>query len=176
MGQPALWLRGAEGECRTAVVLDSLTDDYVVFHDFHPRGRDGGRISSNIDHIVVGPTGIFVIDSKNHGRSSVESADASKLTKQHVSAVSHQALTVRGWLKSQSDDDIRGVYVNAILVHVSRSAVVRKIQEHQVSVLPLRMLMKHLIVREKKMTTQQVAKIRRVLLQKRSSAPQLRQD
>ena len=53
--------RGAIGEERTALALDELGSDWVVFHDLHWPGR---RFAS-IDHVAIGPGGVFVIDSKN---------------------------------------------------------------------------------------------------------------
>jgi hypothetical protein len=56
------WRQGAEGERLTADVLRQLESaGWVVLHDLHWPGRP----YANIDHIVVGPTGIYVIDSKN---------------------------------------------------------------------------------------------------------------
>jgi hypothetical protein len=55
------WRRGARGERRTARQLDRLTDrGWVVFHDLAVPG-----FRANIDHLAVGPSGIFLIDSKN---------------------------------------------------------------------------------------------------------------
>jgi hypothetical protein len=54
------WRRGADGERRTARLLDRLTrDGYVVFHDLALPGSP-----ANVDHLVIGPSGVFVIDSK----------------------------------------------------------------------------------------------------------------
>jgi hypothetical protein len=53
--------RGALGERRTAEALEGLGDAWVQFHDL----RWPGRRLANVDHVVVGPGGIFVIDSKN---------------------------------------------------------------------------------------------------------------
>ncbi len=57
----AMFDKGAEGEARTAKALSRLGRDWVVLHDVQWPGR---RLA-NIDHVVVGPGGIFVIDSKN---------------------------------------------------------------------------------------------------------------
>jgi Nuclease-related domain len=58
--QVTAWRRGADGERRTARLLDRLTrDGYVVFHDLALPGSP-----ANVDHLVIGPTGVFVIDSK----------------------------------------------------------------------------------------------------------------
>jgi hypothetical protein len=58
----AAWEAGAEGERRTAAVLSDLaTEGWQVLHDVHWPGRP----FANIDHIIVGPPGVLVIDSKN---------------------------------------------------------------------------------------------------------------
>jgi hypothetical protein len=56
------WRRGAAGERRTARLLNPLErHGWVVLHDLAvPRSR------ANIDHLVVGPGGVFVIDSKQY--------------------------------------------------------------------------------------------------------------
>lgn len=56
------WLRGAEGERATAEVLTTLPRRrWVVLHDrLVPEGRRGWQV----DHVVVGPTGVWVVDSK----------------------------------------------------------------------------------------------------------------
>lgn len=57
-----LYERGADGEAATAQALDALPkDQWTVFHDV----RWPGRKLANVDHVVVGPGGVFVIDSKN---------------------------------------------------------------------------------------------------------------
>lgn len=53
---------GAEGEERVGAVLDSLAKHgYRMVHDAPLRGY------GNIDHIVVGPGGVFTIETKNAG-------------------------------------------------------------------------------------------------------------
>ena len=62
--------RGADGEEATAQALAPLAaQGWVVLHDVAWPGR---RLA-NIDHVAVGPPGVFVIDSKNwSGRVAVE--------------------------------------------------------------------------------------------------------
>lgn len=55
----ANWAKGADGERRTAATLADLPPPFVVLHDLHVPGS-----KANIDHLVIGPTGVFVIDSK----------------------------------------------------------------------------------------------------------------
>jgi hypothetical protein len=59
--QARTWQRGAQGERQTARLLGRLArDGYVVFHDL----AVPGNTRANVDHLVIGPTGVFVIDSK----------------------------------------------------------------------------------------------------------------
>jgi Nuclease-related domain len=55
------WQRGARGERHTARQLDRLTrHGWVVFHDLAvPDSR------ANADHLIIGPAGVFLADSKN---------------------------------------------------------------------------------------------------------------
>jgi hypothetical protein len=69
--QARSWQRGAHGERGTARLLDRLTrEGYVVFHDLAVPGSP-----ANVDHLVIGPTGLFVIDSKQWTGSVHQSAD-----------------------------------------------------------------------------------------------------
>jgi hypothetical protein len=65
------WRRGAAGERRTARLLGQLERlGWVVLHDL---GVPGSR--ANIDHLLIGPGGIFVIDSKQYrGRLRLDSS------------------------------------------------------------------------------------------------------
>lgn len=55
------WRRGADGERRTARRLKPLRKDgWVAVHDLPDHG-------GNIDHVVVGPGGVFVRNSKQLG-------------------------------------------------------------------------------------------------------------
>jgi hypothetical protein len=55
------WERGALGEELMAQRLTDLPDTFRVLHD---RRRRGTR--ANIDHIAIGPTGVWVIDAKRY--------------------------------------------------------------------------------------------------------------
>lgn len=58
--QARKWDKGAEGERRTAAVLSGLAaHGYVVLDDLSIPGS-----KANIDHVVVGPTGVTVIETK----------------------------------------------------------------------------------------------------------------
>jgi hypothetical protein len=56
------WRRGAAGERRTARLLSHLErHGWTVLHDLAVPGS-----RANIDHLVIGPGGVFVIDSKQY--------------------------------------------------------------------------------------------------------------
>lgn len=52
------FFRGARGEERVANVLSNLPDTYHVFNDFAVGG-------DYVDHVVVGPAGVFSIETKS---------------------------------------------------------------------------------------------------------------
>lgn len=59
------WATGADGEARTGRFLEPLrAEGFFVLHD---RRIPGSR--ANIDHIVIGPPGVFVVETKSFGGS-----------------------------------------------------------------------------------------------------------
>lgn len=58
----ATWGSGAEGEEKAAEYLGHLDIRYYVLHDVVLPGM----VRENIDHVVLGPNGIFVVETKNH--------------------------------------------------------------------------------------------------------------
>ena len=52
------WYRGALGEIHVAKVLKNLGPDWTVLHAV--------PATSDIDHVLIGPGGIFTINTKNH--------------------------------------------------------------------------------------------------------------
>ncbi|WP_228387027.1 NERD domain-containing protein, partial [Ornithinicoccus halotolerans] len=55
------WTAGAEGERAAAALLARLPEGHVVLHDV----PWPGRARANLDHVVVGPRSVVVIDTKN---------------------------------------------------------------------------------------------------------------
>jgi Nuclease-related domain len=69
--QARAWQRGAAGERQTARLLNRLgRDGYQVLHDLAMPGS-----VANVDHLVIGPSGAFVIDSKQWTGQVHQSAD-----------------------------------------------------------------------------------------------------
>jgi hypothetical protein len=67
------WRRGAQGERKTARLLARLEPDgWTVLHDLAVPGS-----RANIDHLAIGPPGVFVIDSKQYRGRLRQAADGS---------------------------------------------------------------------------------------------------
>lgn len=60
------WFKGALGERDVALALDALGPEYTVLH-----AVPVGRRATDIDHVVVGPTGVFSINTKKHSGQDV---------------------------------------------------------------------------------------------------------
>lgn len=58
------WGKGARGERIVASVLNDLPQNFYVFNDLKLPIQKG-----NIDHVILGPTGIFTIETKNYSDS-----------------------------------------------------------------------------------------------------------
>jgi hypothetical protein len=116
------WDQGAVGEEEVGALLDNLApEDWVAIHDVS-LGR------GNVDHVLVGPGGVFAIETKSHrGRISVERLDPRWLK---------QAYAERKLIER-----ISGMDVQALLVF-SEAWLVGSVpaQREGVTVLPARML------------------------------------
>ncbi|MCC2314201.1 nuclease-related domain-containing protein [Cellulomonas xiejunii] len=101
------WSAGAEGERRVAESLASLERfGWTMLHDV----RWPGRRVANVDHIAIGPGGVFVVDAKNW------SGDV---------RVTSQAVRQNGYGRASSLEGVKQVTaaVTAILAPQHRSAV-----------------------------------------------------
>lgn len=58
------WRVGADGEVRVARRLSKLGDSWRLLHSV-PVGNRG----SDIDHVLIGPAGVFTVNAKNHPRA-----------------------------------------------------------------------------------------------------------
>lgn len=66
------WRKGAEGERLTEDSLAGIAEEgYVLLHD---RRIPGGQ--ANIDHVVIGPTGVYIVETKHYSGRVVISRGA----------------------------------------------------------------------------------------------------
>jgi len=119
------WLRGAEGERAVgAVCAEMEADGWYAIHDVS-LGR------GNIDHILIGPGGIFTIETKSHpGRIPVEGI--------------YPKMLVQAYAEKKLLERITAREVQALLVF-SRAYLVGSVpaQRDDVTVLPARMLRRY---------------------------------
>lgn len=116
------WRRGAEGEEVVGRILEQLSaDGWHVLHDV-----TFGR--GNIDHIVVGPGGVFTVETKSYrGRISLDGIDPKMLT--------------QAYAEKKTLEEKTGVAAQPLLVF-SRAFVIGSVpaQRRGVTILPARML------------------------------------
>lgn len=105
------WDRGATGEEEIGRLLEELDDGWLTLHDV-----DTGR--GNIDHVVIGPGGIFTIETKSHrGRVRVDRIERRMLG---------QAYAQRKWLERVTGRDVEALLVYST-AYLDRPVEVRAI-------------------------------------------------
>lgn len=60
------WYKGALGEIAVGHLLTCLGPDWTVLH-----AVPVGAKTADIDHVLIGPSGVFTINTKNHSGQSV---------------------------------------------------------------------------------------------------------
>ena len=100
---------GAGGEYDVGVVLSRLPEEFHVFNGL-------GFYAGDVDHVVVGPTGVFVIETKNHSgtigiRNGRLSRNGELLDRDFVRQATLEARYVRGRLSSAGSCHVRPVVV-----------------------------------------------------------------
>jgi Nuclease-related domain len=119
------WARGAQGEEHVGAVLDALRDEgWLPLHDVH---LDRG----NVDHVLVGPAGIFTIETKSHrGQLQAHKIDGRMLRQAYAQAKQIERIT--------------GLRAEPLLVFSNAYLIPAVTRRGGVVVLPARMLARHL--------------------------------
>lgn len=141
IGEGGNFLKGAQGEFAVHQTLKALPDEFIVFHDFHAVDPITEKLAKwNIDHIVVGPTGVFVIDAKNYGQRVVQSAEKNRFTRHNVKQAQRNAFELKQGLVRWSAGDLDGLFVVPIVVYTQPEAHTNRLREGAVRTIPLRLL------------------------------------
>jgi len=136
--RPQRHARCLRAEQKVGRILDGLAaSGWLTLHDLA-----GGR--GKIDHIAVGPSGVFAIETKSQrGRVCVE-----RISRRWLS----QAYTERRHL-----EDLTGIRIDPLLVFSDADIVGQPVSRRRgVLVLPARMLAGHLSTRQTILTGEQV--------------------
>jgi hypothetical protein len=149
------WYRGALGEELVGEVLDHLGPEWDVLH--------GVPISSGvstIDHLAVGPAGVFAISTKNHSGFEVDvSGDVLTVGGQaqaHILEVRNQAARAAALLTAAAN---RPVEVEAVLVIVNPQKLTIRPQPTDAVVIASAQLERWLSRRDRRMEGEAVAAI-----------------
>jgi hypothetical protein len=113
------WFLGKKGESAVTETLKSLSDDYVVLNDIVVPESKG-----NVDHVLIGPNGVFVIETKNYSGFVKCEEDEWFVNGQRIRSLSKQAkrnsMAVRGCIASVfSGPQSKVPYIVPLLVFVS---------------------------------------------------------
>lgn len=143
----ACWFLGRKGESAVTETLKSLADDYVVLNDIVLPESKG-----NVDHVLIGPNGVFVIETKNYSGFVKCEEDEWFVNGHGVRSLSKQAkrnsMAVRGCIASLFPGPQSKVpYIVPLLVFVS-SRPRLKLFKPTVCVLKLNELVKFIRDRE----------------------------
>lgn len=112
------WFVGKRGEMAVAEVLKDLPNEYVLLNDLMlPDGK------GNVDHLIMGPNGLFVIETKNYSGFVRCVGDDWFVGRKKISSLSKQAkrnaVSVRENLEGVfKDQKTRLPYVTPLLVFV----------------------------------------------------------
>lgn len=113
--------KGIIGEQKvTRMLLAALSDEYSILNDVRLKGISGG----NIDHIVVGPTGIFVIETKNYkGKISYYGDNWEGVGKRSPSRQARiNAIKVRKILASSASLESKSFWIQGVVVLADQRA------------------------------------------------------
>jgi hypothetical protein len=138
--------RGATGEEQVGGLLDQLSNrGWRVIHD-----ASLGR--GNVDHILVGPPGVFTIETKSHpGPVRVARVHGATLSQAHA--------------QRRAIERVTGVAVEPLIVF-SRAWVDRPMARRKgVRVVPARMLVRHLSTLPARLSKQDIERVHGLLAQ-----------
>jgi len=104
----AAFAKGARGEERVARELSLLPAGHTVYHGLSGAGGSTIAADTDYDHIVVGPTGVFVIETKNwSGCVSVRDGrvlcNGREPSRRPMEQVKHAANALRARLQASCD-------------------------------------------------------------------------
>lgn len=126
------WYQGALGEIEVARVLSKLGSEWTVLHAVPVGSGD-----SDIDHLVIGPAGIFTINTKHHAGKKIWVGGAAlkvdNFKTDHIRNSLHEATRAEGLISAAGGVQIA---VTPLIVIVASDSITKGKTKPKVTVLP----------------------------------------
>jgi hypothetical protein len=155
------WYLGALGEIAVGDAIDSLPAPWSVFHSL-PVGTRG----ADIDHLVVGPGGVFCINTKNHRNARIWVANHTVMVngrkQPYIRNSTHEARRLSSILRTIAGDDLT---VRAIIAVVGAQQITVRSKPEGVAVIAAPHLRRWLLSRPQALSTVQLARIASIVEQ-----------
>ena len=144
------WIKGLKGENAVLKCLETLPKDYFIFNDVKLPGKGG-----NIDHIVIGPSGVFVIETKNYsGKYRIngnkwfyyKNGKYLESSKSPGSQVVRNVVNLKNFMTKR---EIPGLWMEAIVAFINQDFQVVKEPERYMVLVP-ETVPKYILKRRKK--------------------------
>ena len=149
------WYQGAVGEIAVGKLLAKLGPEWVVLHAV-PVGDRG----ADIDHVLIGPPGVFTLNTKNHTGQPVWVAGRTLMVgghrQPHIPKAFHEATRVEKILSAATGTPVP---VSSVLVLVGPRGVTIREEAAGVAVVTDRQLLRWLHRRPPVLTDEQLTRI-----------------
>lgn len=149
------WYKGALGEIAVGQILERLGPDWTVLH-----AVPVGAGASDIDHVLIGPGGVFTLNTKNHTGQSVWVAGRTLMVsgkkQRHLYNASHEAARAAKLLTRGVN---AAVEVTGVVVVVAPKSMIVRERPSEVAVVTDRQLLRWLSDRPIVLTPRQAAAI-----------------
>ncbi|GAA2143272.1 hypothetical protein GCM10009825_33390 [Arthrobacter humicola] len=158
------WYKGALGEITVGRILAGLGPEWLVLHAV-PVGSGW----SDIDHVLVGPAGVFTLNTKNHADQSIWVAGQTLMVsgkkQRHLYNAAHEAARASKLLSTATG---AAVEVTGVVVIVEPRRLTVREKPRQVMVLSERQLLGFLQRRHPVLNAEQVHGIAAAAMQPRT--------
>lgn len=149
----APWYWGALGEREVGAFLAQLSPDWSVLH-----AVPVGRGSSDIDHVLIGPGGVFTLNTKRHAGQAVWTAKNTLMVagqrQRHIPNAVYEAKRAS---KLLSDAVGHPIQVDGVVVIVAAKSLTVREKHPEIAVVTARQLIRSLHRRKQVLTPEQVA-------------------
>lgn len=149
------WYKGALGEIAVGRLLERLGPEWTVLH-----AVPVGTGSSDIDHVLIGPGGVFTLNTKNHAGQSVWVAGRTLMVagkkQRHLYNASHEAARASKLLTRGASETVP---VTGVVVVIAPKSMTVRERPSGVAVVTDRQLLRWLSDRPRVLSPRETAVI-----------------